>query len=121
LIDNVEEVVRKMNDIKSLGSKFSIDDFGVGYSSMAYLKRLPFDTLKIDREFIRNINSDAESRGVVEAIMAVSRQYGLDVVAEGVENIEALDILRDFGCRSYQGAHYSMPIPVDRFKQMLAA
>jgi len=121
LIDNVEDVIRKMNDIKSLGSKFSIDDFGIGYSSMAYLKRLPFDTLKIDREFIRNINCDVESRGVVEAIMAVSRQYGLDVVAEGVENIESLDILRDVGCHTYQGAHYSMPIPVDRFKRMLVA
>ena len=64
---------------------FSIDDFGIGYSSMIYLKRLPFDQLKIDREFIRNIHRDPESRGVVEAIMAVSKQYGLKVTAEGVE------------------------------------
>ena len=121
LIEDVDEVVSKMNAIKSLGSCFSIDDFGIGYSSMIYLKRLPFDHLKIDREFIRNIHRDPESRGVVEAIMAVSRQYGLQVIAEGVENAEALNVLTKVGCDSYQGAHYSMPVPVDRFRELLVA
>ncbi|UTW45382.1 EAL domain-containing protein [bacterium SCSIO 12696] len=121
LIEDVDEVVSKMKAIKSLGSCFSIDDFGIGYSSMIYLKRLPFDHLKIDREFIRNIHRDPESRGVVEAIMAVSRQYGLQVIAEGVENAEALNVLTKVGCDSYQGAHYSMPVPVDRFRELLVA
>jgi len=121
LIENVEDTLRKMKQIKSLGSVFSIDDFGIGYSSMIYLKRLPFDHLKIDREFIHQIQSDPESRGVVEAIMAVSRQYGLDVTAEGVEDDRSLKVLRELGCNHYQGAYFSMPVPVDCFSRMLAA
>lgn len=121
VIEDVEDVIEKMAAIKSLGSKFSIDDFGIGYSSMIYLKRLPFDWLKIDREFIRNIHSDAESRGVVEAILAVSRQYGLHVTAEGVEDLESLEVLRKAGCDTYQGAHYSMPVPVKQFREFLIA
>lgn len=121
VIDDVDEAIKKMEAIKSLGAMFSIDDFGIGYSSMIYLKRLPFDQLKIDREFIRNIHRDPESRGVVEAIMAVSKQYGLKVTAEGVENIEALAILQDLGCHSYQGAHFSMPVSCDHFTKLLAA
>lgn len=121
VIDDVDEAIQKMEAIKSLGAMFSIDDFGIGYSSMIYLKRLPFDQLKIDREFIRNIHRDPENRGVVEAIMAVSKQYGLKVTAEGVEDREALAILRELGCHSYQGAHFSMPVPCDHFTKLLAA
>ncbi|HEB28552.1 MAG TPA: EAL domain-containing protein [Porticoccus sp.] len=121
VIEDVDEAIKKMEAIKSLGSMFSIDDFGIGYSSMIYLKRLPFDHLKIDREFIRNIHRDPDSRGVVEAIMAVSKQYGLQVTAEGVENREALEILKELGCHFYQGAHFSMPVPCDRFTKLLAA
>lgn len=121
VIEDVEEAIKKMEAIKSLGAMFSIDDFGIGYSSMIYLKRLPFDQLKIDREFIRNIHRDPESRGIVEAIMAVSKQYGLKVTAEGVESEEALEILRALGCHSYQGAHFSMPVPCERFSKLLAA
>lgn len=121
VIDDVDEAIEKMEAIKSLGAMFSIDDFGIGYSSMIYLKRLPFDQLKIDREFIRNIHRDPETRGVVEAIMAVSKQYGLKVTAEGVEDREALTILKELGCHSYQGAHFSMPVPCDHFTKLLAA
>lgn len=121
MIEDVEDVIKKMLAIKALGSLFSIDDFGIGYSSMIYLKRLPFDWLKIDREFIHNIYKDSESRGVVEAILAVSRQYGLRVTAEGVEDSESLEVLRKVGCDTYQGAHFSMPVPVDQFRNYLAA
>ena len=121
MIEDVDDVVRKMSSIKALGAQFSIDDFGIGYSSMIYLKRLPFDWLKIDREFIHNIHSDADSRGVVEAILAVSRQYGLHVTAEGVEDLASLEVLRQVGCDTYQGAHFSMPVPVDQFRTFLAA
>lgn len=119
MIEDVEDVISKMSAIKNLGAQFSIDDFGIGYSSMIYLKRLPFDWLKIDREFIHNIHRDTDSRGVVEAILAVSRQYGLHVTAEGVEDIESLEVLRQIGCDTYQGAHFSMPVPVDQFRNYL--
>ena len=121
IIEDIDEVIKKMKQIKALGSKFSIDDFGIGYSSMVHLKRLPFDLLKIDREFIRNIHSDPDSRGVVEAILAVSRQYGLEVTAEGVEDLDSLEVLRTAGCDTYQGAYFSMPVPVEQFRSLLAA
>ena len=121
IIEDIDEVIKKMKQIKSLGSKFSIDDFGIGYSSMVHLKRLPFDLLKIDREFIRNIHNDPDSRGVVEAILAVSRQYGLEVTAEGVEDLDSLEVLRTAGCDTYQGAYFSMPVPVEQFRSLLAA
>ena len=110
LIDDFESVVDKMKKIRDMGTRFAIDDFGSGYSSMIYLKRLPLDILKIDREFIANLNSDKDTLGLVEAIMMVSRHYGLDVVAEGVEKREVLEILRSLGCDKYQGAHFSMPV-----------
>ena len=121
IIEDIDAVIKKMQQIKALGSKFSIDDFGIGYSSMVHLKRLPFDLLKIDREFIRNIHSDPDSRGVVEAILAVSRQYGLEVTAEGVEDVDSLEVLRTVGCDTYQGAYFSMPVPVEQFRSLLAA
>jgi EAL domain-containing protein (putative c-di-GMP-specific phosphodiesterase class I) len=121
LIEDVDEAIEKMEAVKSLGSIFSIEDFGIGYSSMIHLKRFPFDHLKIDREFIRNIHRDPESRGVVEAIMAVFKQYSLHVTADGVENKEALEILKELGCHSYQGAHFSMPVPCASFTKLLAA
>lgn len=121
IIKDIDEVITKMKQIKALGSKFSIDDFGIGYSSMVHLKRLPFDLLKIDREFIRNIHNDPDSRGVVEAILAVSRQYGLEVTAEGVEDLDSLEVLRTVGCDTYQGAYFSMPVPVEQFRSLLAA
>jgi len=121
IIEDIDAVIKKMLQIKALGSKFSIDDFGIGYSSMVHLKRLPFDLLKIDREFIRNIHSDPDSRGVVEAILAVSRQYGLEVTAEGVEDLDSLEVLRTVGCDTYQGAYFSMPVPVEQFRSLLAA
>ena len=110
-----------MKKIRDMGTRFAIDDFGSGYSSMIYLKRLPLDILKTDREFIANLNSDKDTLGLVEAIMMVSRHYGLDVVAEGVEKREVLEILRSLGCDKYQGAHFSMPVSLDRFQQLLVA
>ena len=121
LIDDFETVAEKMKKIRNMGTRFAIDDFGSGYSSMIYLKRLPLDILKIDREFITHLNSDKETLGLVEAIMMVAHHYGLDVVAEGVEKREVLDILRSLGCEKYQGAHFSMPVPLDKFQRLLVA
>ena len=88
---------------------------------MIYLKRLPLEILKVDREFIANLNSDKDTLGLVEAIMMVSRHYGLDGVAEGVEKREVLEVLRSLGCDKYQGAHFSMPVSLDKFQKLLVA
>ena len=118
-MEDVDGAIAKMMAIKSLGAHFAVDDFGVGYSSMIALRRLPFDWLKIDREFVRNLHRDPDARGIIEAMLAVSRQYGLRVIAEGVEDLAALDLLRQIGCDSYQGALYSMPVPVEQFRRLL--
>ena len=118
-MEDVEGTVAKMKVIKAMGVGFAVDDFGVGYSSMSALRRLPFDRLKIEREFVRHMHRDADARGIVEAILALSRQYGLQVIAEGVEDGATLELLRHFGCDGYQGALYSMPVPVDRFEALL--
>jgi len=87
LIDDFESVVDKMKKIRNMGTRFAIDDFGSGYSSMIYLKRLPLDILKIDREFITHLNSDKETLGLVEAIMMVAHHYGLDVSLKALKNV----------------------------------
>ena len=121
LMEDLDASAKVLAKFRSAGCRVAIDDFGSGYSSMIYLKRLPLDILKIDREFIANLNSDKDTLGLVEAIMMVSRHYGLDVVAEGVEKREVLEILRSLGCDKYQGAHFSMPVSLDRFQQLLVA
>ncbi len=120
IMENLEEVLPKMQYLQSLGVTFAIDDFGTGYSSMVYLKKLPISTLKIDREFVKDIHEDSDNRGLVQAMVGVSRQFDLKVVAEGVENQQELSVLDDVGCDLYQGFHFSRPIPLDDFRSLLA-
>lgn len=95
--------------IRELGVKVAIDDFGTGYSSFSYIRKLPADTLKIDRAFIKDLDDRAESRAIVEAILSVGKTVGLDVVAEGIEEGEQLKILSDLGCQQGQGYYFSRP------------
>lgn len=103
VLGDVEETIRKMNVLKQKGISFSIDDFGSGYSSLSYLKRLPIDELKIDRSFICYIPHDRRDMAIVEAILALAEHLGFNVTAEGVETHQQLDFLRQRGCRFYQG------------------
>ncbi len=120
IMENIEEVLPKMQYLQSIGVTFAIDDFGTGYSSMVYLKKLPISTLKIDREFVKDINQDSDNLGLVQAMIGVSRQFDLKVVAEGVENQQELAVLDDVGCDLYQGFHFSRPVPLDDFRSLLA-
>lgn len=108
---NVEQNVRMLQELRSLGLSISIDDFGTGYSSLAYLKRFPLNTLKIDRSFIQDIESNEDDREITKAIIAMGQNLKLKVLAEGVENVEQLDILRDSGCDYIQGFYFSKPMP----------
>jgi EAL domain-containing protein (putative c-di-GMP-specific phosphodiesterase class I) len=84
-VDNVSDTVAKMNALKALGISFSMDDFGTDYSSLAYLKQLPLDQLKIDQSFIRDLGDNSSNAALVQAIILMGRTFGLDVIAEGVE------------------------------------
>src|SRR5690606_9006929 len=98
LLPNADHVASILTDLADLGIRLAIDDFGTGYSSMSYLRRFPMHKLKIDGSFVRELNSEPESRSIVEAIAQMGHTLGNYVVAEGVETAEQLDILRDIGC-----------------------
>lgn len=111
LVGDVGAAVAAMRDLKGLGVKLGLDDFGTGYSSMAYLQHFPFDVLKIDRSFVMNLGSTRVAQAVAEGIVALGRALELYVVAEGVETLEQLDILRRMRCHAGQGYLFGRPLP----------
>jgi diguanylate cyclase (GGDEF)-like protein len=118
-VDDLEDVVAKMTELKSHGLRFSLDDFGMGYSSLAYLRRLPLDQLKIDQEFVRDILVDSSSSAIAQSIISLSKAMGLSVIAEGVETEGQRDFLAGLGCHSFQGFLFSGPVPWEEFESLL--
>ncbi len=121
VLENVEDTISKMREIKSLGVSFSMDDFGTGYSSLSQLKRLPLDQIKIDQSFVRDITFDPNDAAIVNTIIAMSRALGLNVIAEGVETEAQREFLYSHGCHSYQGYLFSRPVPLELFEEKLKA
>jgi EAL domain-containing protein (putative c-di-GMP-specific phosphodiesterase class I) len=119
LVEDLEETIAIMHALRSRGLRFSLDDFGTGYSSLAYLKRLPLDQLKIDGSFVRDMLGDATSRAIAQAIIWLSREMHLPLLAEGVETEEQRDWLAGLGCHAYQGYLFSPPVPVEQFQLLL--
>ncbi|WP_295055147.1 EAL domain-containing protein [Sulfuricurvum sp.] len=119
IIDKIDTVIDKMNRLRNAGIGISMDDFGTGYSSLAYLKRLPFTTLKIDRSFVRDIMSDADDAALVETILSMASIFKFDVIAEGVETIEQFKFLESHGCQYFQGYLCSKPVQVFQFEELL--
>ena len=119
LLESVEAVIYKMTELKKVGVRFSLDDFGIGYSSLAYLKRLPLDQLKIDQSFVRDLSIDANDAAIVRAVIVLGNSLGLSVIAEGVENPEQRNFLAVHGCTQYQGYLFSKPLPLDAFEHLL--
>ncbi|MCV6627260.1 MAG: EAL domain-containing protein [Cellvibrionaceae bacterium] len=120
VIQGVEETINKMRSLIQSGVSFSLDDFGTGYSSISYLKRLPVTTLKIDKSFVRDIAENHSDRVLVETIIAMGRLLGLELVAEGVETEEQLQLLREYGCPLFQGYYISPPVNEMEFSSLLA-
>jgi EAL domain-containing protein (putative c-di-GMP-specific phosphodiesterase class I) len=97
--------------VRELGVRVAVDDFGTGYSSMAYLGQLPIDELKIDRSFVRELSANMKHAAIVRSTIALGHELGLTVVAEGIEDREAWELLRRFGCDLVQGYFVSRPLP----------
>ena len=110
---STDDAVRTLSDLKSLGVRLSIDDFGTGYSSLAYLRRFPLDTLKIDRSFVNEVTTNADGANITRAVIGMSHNLGLKVVAEGVETEAQLEFLYAAGCGEMQGYYFSRPLPAE--------
>ena len=119
ILSDVDETIRRMNELRALGIRFALDDFGTGYSSLSYLKRLPLDQLKIDQSFVRDMAEDEGSEAIVLAILSLSHALGLEVVAEGVERPEQRDFLRHHGCDCFQGYLFGKPLPMEAWGDFL--
>ncbi|SFB17047.1 PAS domain S-box-containing protein/diguanylate cyclase (GGDEF) domain-containing protein [Cohnella sp. OV330] len=114
---DVEVSTAILNRLSALGVRISLDDFGTGYSSLSYLKHFPIHKLKIDRSFIRDITVSESDRAIVATIISMAEHLKLDIIAEGIETKEQLDILRDQSCREIQGYYFSKPIPAGEIER----
>lgn len=110
LTGNTEESIAALTALKKTRIRLSIDDFGTGYSSLSYLKKFPVDVLKIDQAFIRECSVNIEDAAICKAIITLAKSLGLEVIAEGVENQEQLQFLKQHHCDVYQGYYFSRPI-----------
>jgi diguanylate cyclase (GGDEF)-like protein/PAS domain S-box-containing protein len=119
VMQDSEQGIRVMNQIRDLGIQLSIDDFGTGYSSLSYLKKLPFNTLKIDQSFVFDAATNENARAIIKAIVAMGHSLQFHIIAEGVENIEQLEFLRGISVDILQGYYFSRPLPALQFEELL--
>ena len=119
MVEDIKSTIKILNDIKALGVALSIDDFGTGYSSLSYLNQLPVDTLKIDRSFIFPMMESEEKRHLVNNLIKLGHDLGIDIVAEGVEDEQQLEVLKEYGCDVIQGYFYSPPVPSGDYSHLI--
>jgi diguanylate cyclase (GGDEF)-like protein len=121
LMRDVENAVRILNGLRAIGIRIAIDDFGIGYSSIAALRKFPLDSVKIDRSFLRDVASLSEERALTSAVIAMGKTLSLTVVAQGVETKEQADFLQENACDEYQGFYVNKPLPPDQIAGLLRA
>jgi EAL domain-containing protein (putative c-di-GMP-specific phosphodiesterase class I) len=119
IMKDAETTITMLHELKSMGLRLSIDDFGTGYSSLSYLKRFPFDTVKVDRSFVKNVTTDPDNAAITTAIIAMAHSLNLEVIAEGVETKQELAFLSKQQCDGMQGYLFSPPVPPAQATQFL--
>jgi EAL domain-containing protein (putative c-di-GMP-specific phosphodiesterase class I) len=119
LMADIEATVRKLKELRDMGLRIALDDFGTGYSSLGYLSRLPIDTIKIDRAFVRGMSEHRADESIVTSIVSLAQALKLHVVAEGVETQQQADRLLALGCDQAQGYLFSPPVSLDRIEPLL--
>ena len=119
VINNVEESINKLKEVRAMGIRIAIDDFGIGYSSLSYIVRLPIDSIKIDKSFVQNIVTSSEAKAIVSTIINLCKKLKLNVIAEGIESKKELDYLRSNKCNIGQGYYFSKPVSIDEIEQSM--
>lgn len=119
IMGNLEVALVCLNQLSDMGFQIHLDDFGTGYSSLAYIKRLPLNAVKIDRSFVMNISEDEQDVQIVQSVIELGHSLKLKLIAEGVENQQAVDLLKSLNCDTVQGYYYSRPLPLSDFKQWI--
>jgi EAL domain-containing protein (putative c-di-GMP-specific phosphodiesterase class I) len=119
VLSDIDNTILKMHGLRKIGILFSMDDFGTGYSSLSSLKKLPLKQLKIDQSFIRDIAGDPDDAVIVQTIIAMAKNLGMEVIAEGVETEEQRAFLELHGCPAIQGYLSGRPMPLAEFEQLL--
>jgi EAL domain-containing protein (putative c-di-GMP-specific phosphodiesterase class I) len=117
LMDETEATLRTLHSLRELGVRIALDDFGTGYSSLSYLRSFPFDKIKIDQCFVRDIASSMENQAIVRATISLARDLGMKITAEGVETEQQAAILASLGCHEVQGYLYSRPVPASQLEK----
>jgi len=121
LVQDCDLAARRLKALKNLGLQVAIDDFGTGYSSFSYLQQFPFDTLKIDQIFIRDLPNQIKNAAITDAMISMAHQMNLKVIAEGVETQEELHFLKEHHCDEIQGFLFSKPLPKEEFEKLVAS
>jgi len=121
MMENTDQAIEKLHCLRELGASLSIDDFGTGYSSLAYLKRFPIQKLKIDRSFTQNLTTDPKDVAIAEAVINLGKCLGVEVLAEGAETKDQVDVLIDKGCSRFQGFYFSRPVTVEDFVKLFSS
>jgi diguanylate cyclase (GGDEF)-like protein len=119
ILQDLNQASETLDTFKSMGLQLALDDFGTGYSSLSYLMKLPFDRLKIDQSFIRNLKTETKGAAIVSAIISMSHSLGMSVIAEGVEEAEHMQALLQMHCDHVQGFYISRPLPADKFEDFM--
>ena len=116
VLDDIDDAIHKMHALRKIGVRFSMDDFGTGYSSLSYLTQLPLDQLKIDQSFIHNIGIKTTDTTIVQSIIGMANNVGLEIIAEGVETEAQRIFLEQHDCQVCQGYLFSKPLPIEQFE-----
>ncbi len=119
IMENPSNSVEVLEGIKRMGIKISVDDFGIAFSSLSYLQRIPLDTLKVDRFFIEDVVNPYEDKPIIKAIINLGHTLGLEVIVEGIETKEQLEFIKNNGCNLYQGFYFSKAIYITEVLKML--
>ncbi|MBL6935372.1 MAG: EAL domain-containing protein [Alphaproteobacteria bacterium] len=121
MMENVDQAIEKLNCLRELGISLSIDDFGTGYSSLAYLKQFPIQKLKIDQSFTQNLTVDPKDAAIAEAVINLGKCLDVEVLAEGAETKDQIDVLVGKGCKRFQGYYYSRPVPAEDLAKLFSS